>query len=56
MRPCGYESTSLCHVWFDMNLFILLYKFDSIFIIIDEPIWQVLRGNIGNNECYKNNM
>ena len=43
------ESTVLCPVWLDMDLFLVIYTFDSKFILIDEPTWQVQTVNIGHN-------
>ena len=35
-----YESIGICSVCQDMDIFILLYTYDSKFLIIDEPTWH----------------
>ena len=56
MRPWGYESTEMCHVRLDMNIFLVLYTLDRKFLLIDGTIWQVHTGKIGNNELCRYTM
>ena len=35
-----YESTWLCTVCQDMDLFLVLYTYDRKFLLLDKPTWQ----------------